>query len=294
MSEDPWREVFVWSPDTDVLNLLLHLASSGRLDSLTHLKMLTGKGSKFREIDIMKRVRALGPSKCQGLIGFHNFSGADWGGKFVGISKKTWVDAYFKLDEEDPAVHSFKDLGEGLVPEELVDGELPSLVKPLERFLCQVYGSSTGPTSVRTLRWELWRSKNMEGEMLPPTRSALLPHIRRVNYVAMRDKSYHTNHPALPPIEENGWNVENGVFIPVMCLALPAPLAVIELVKCKCKTGCVMAACSCSKNNLPCTPLCKCYGAECANNITSSRHKPWKKMNNRMNSEKLQSHALDG
>ena len=44
VSEDPWLEVFVWSPDTDVLNLLLHLASSGRLGSLTHLKLLTGKG----------------------------------------------------------------------------------------------------------------------------------------------------------------------------------------------------------------------------------------------------------
>ena len=30
----------------------------------------------------------IGHCKCQGF-GLHNFSGADWGGKFVGISKKT-------------------------------------------------------------------------------------------------------------------------------------------------------------------------------------------------------------
>lgn len=65
----------------------------------------------------MERVRVIGPSKCQGLMGFHDFSGADWCGKFVGISKKTCrVHAYVKLDEEDPVVHSFKDMEEGMVP----------------------------------------------------------------------------------------------------------------------------------------------------------------------------------
>ena len=43
--------------------------------------------------------------------------------------------------------------------------------------------------------------------MLPPTRAALLPHIIRANYVTMRDKSYLTDYPELPPIEENGWNL---------------------------------------------------------------------------------------
>jgi len=45
MTDKPWREVFVWSADTDVFILLLHLASSGRLNSL---KLLTGRDAKFR------------------------------------------------------------------------------------------------------------------------------------------------------------------------------------------------------------------------------------------------------
>lgn len=65
----------------------------------TSLKFLTGKGTKYREIDVIERVRATGHSKCQGLIELHNFSGADLGGKFVGISKKIWVGAYIRLDE---------------------------------------------------------------------------------------------------------------------------------------------------------------------------------------------------
>lgn len=179
--------------------------------------------------------------------------------------KKTWINAYLKLDDDDPAISCFKELGEGSIPSELVNGELPALVKTLEPFVCRVY-SSTGPTTLPSLRWELFRSKNLEGEMLPPTRAVLLPHILRANYVTMRDKSYQTNCPELPPIEENGWTSENGMYVPVRCLVLPAPRAVLELIKCGCKAGC-KGRCSCSNNDLPCTPLCKCYGGDCANTI---------------------------
>ena len=79
----------------------------------------------------------------QELIGFHNFTGADWGGKYVGISKKTWVGANMKLDESDPVVTCFRQLGESIIPTELVDNDLPPQMKDLERFVCQVY-SSTG------------------------------------------------------------------------------------------------------------------------------------------------------
>ena len=140
------------------------------------------------------------------------------------------------------------------------------LLQPLEKFVCQVY-STTGPRSLLALRWELFRSKNLEGEMLPPTRASLLPHIKRANHIAMRDKSYHVRHPALPHNEDNGWQMENGMYTPVRWLTLPVPKAVIELTKCKCKMRCFVAACGCSKHGLPCTPLCKCYGADCANPI---------------------------
>ena len=108
VSENAGREVFVWSPDTDVLVLLLHLVSSCHLGTQTHIKFLTGTGTKFREINVVERIKAIGSNKCQGLLGFHNFSDADGGGKFVGISKKTWVDAYMRLEEDDPAVDCFK------------------------------------------------------------------------------------------------------------------------------------------------------------------------------------------
>ena len=125
-----------------------------------------------------------------------------------------------KLEEDDPAINCFRVLGEGHILSVLVNGKLPPQVKSLEQFICCVYCLS-GRTILPALRWEMFCSKNLEGEMLPPTRAALLPHIPRANYIAMRDKSYTTSCLALPPIEENGWNVKEGVYVPVRCLALP-------------------------------------------------------------------------
>ena len=82
--------------------------------------------------------------------------------------------------------------------------------------------------------------------MLPPTRASLLPHVLRLNYMTMRDRSYVQAMPIIPPLEENEWKSENNVS----CLSLvflPSPKAVIkldriaeiiiELVKCGCKVG---------------------------------------------------------
>ena len=219
-------------------------------------------------VDVKERFQAIGPEKCKGLIGFHNFSGADWGGKFIGLSKKSWAEAYLKLSKDDPVVKCFQELGQdNFVPEVLVNGELPPQVKSLKQFVCSMY-NSVWPRTLPALRWELFRSKNLEGEMRPPTRSSFLPHLRRVNYVSLRDKSYTQTQFSLPPIKKNGLAVEGEVYIPVKSLSPPAPLAVLELIRCKaCITGCTTNACSCTKNSLPCTPLCKCYGpgSQCSN-----------------------------
>jgi len=112
------------------------------LGAQTRLKFLTGKGAKYREIDVAEPVKAVGYSKRQRLIGLHNFSGADWGGKIVGIMKKSWVKAYIKLDDDNPAVDCFQQLCEGSIPPELIDRELPLQVQGLEQFVCQVYSSN--------------------------------------------------------------------------------------------------------------------------------------------------------
>ena len=59
---DHRREICVWSPDTDVLTLLIDLASR-HLGTQTRLKFLTGKAAKHREIDVVERVNVIGIRK---------------------------------------------------------------------------------------------------------------------------------------------------------------------------------------------------------------------------------------
>ena len=109
---DTFRDIHVRSPDTDVFILLMDLVSNNRLGTLSELKFCTGTSSKYREIDVKSRVQVIGEQISRALIGLHNFTGADWGGKFVGISKKTWVDAYKSLEDNSPITQS-RNLGEG-------------------------------------------------------------------------------------------------------------------------------------------------------------------------------------
>ena len=202
------REICVSSPDTDVYILLIDPVS---LAPQTRLKILIGKGRTYREIDIIERVCVIGARKWQGFVGLHNFSGADSGGKFVGISKKTWVDVYMSLDEDDPAIDCFRNLGLLVIPTQVDNGELPPQLQSLEHFVWRVYCMS-GSTKLPSLRWKMFRTRNLEGESLPPTCATLLPHITRANYIAMRDKSYTTNYPVLPPIDKSGWLVKGTLY----------------------------------------------------------------------------------
>ena len=266
LREGTYRRIHVWSPDTDVAILLLDLASNYYLGPTTELKLLSvnSQTGRSKVMDIVERAACIGKAKCRGLVGMHNFTGADWGGKFVGITKKTWAKAYFSLRDDDPVIRAFQLLGEReLTSTTLVEDELPEDVQPLENFVCKVYCQG-GPFSLPALRWHLFSNKCREGEMLPPTRGTLLPHILRANFISMRDKSYKVPHMDLPPLECNGWEMQGTQFMPVKSLCKAAPSCILELVKCGCQVKCG-GNCSCFKNNLPCTPLCKCYRLGCSN-----------------------------
>ena len=56
------------------------------------------------------------------------------------------------LDDDHPAIDCFRELelGEGLIQNQLDNGELPTQVRELEKFVCQVY-RKVGPTTLSEL-----------------------------------------------------------------------------------------------------------------------------------------------
>ncbi len=161
------RAIDVWSPDTDVLILLIDLAANGHLGVHTKLRFLTGKGTKYRSIDIRERVSAIGLEKSKGLIGLHHFTGADWGRKYVGVSKKSWISAYLQLAQDNETVVAFQQLGSDRDLADTMIGHvenysvLPEKYTPLEGFVCSVYSDSSRQTTLPLLRWELFRQKKI-------------------------------------------------------------------------------------------------------------------------------------
>ena len=81
--------------------------------SAVKTEALNWERAKHREIDICARVTAVGRHTSRALLGFHHFTGADWGGQFVVLSKKTWMNAFLSLDDKDPIAETISRLGEG-------------------------------------------------------------------------------------------------------------------------------------------------------------------------------------
>ena len=231
------QEIFVSSPDTDGKVLLLDLVSWGRHGNLNNLKFLTGQSANYREVDVIQRVQAIGIQKCQGLIGLHNFTrnrlGREvcWYHEVLG-RKLTW--------------HSWRPSRDRL----LQRAWWGSVQKPVSqrrtahsswrsREICLLSVLRRwGITTLSELRWEVFRSRNLEGEMLPPNRWLPYSHTPR----AQSSWPCATNPipPAawifLPSKRMAGVNTKEHRF-PV-CASLPAPQAVIELTKCGCKSDC--------------------------------------------------------
>jgi len=70
--------------------------------------------------------------KCQGL---HHVTGADWGEKFVGITKTSCVKAYIALQDDHLAIDCFRELDEHLIQNLLVNRELLTQDKDVEKFV---------------------------------------------------------------------------------------------------------------------------------------------------------------
>jgi len=123
------RDIYVWSPDTDVFMLLIDLVATCTVQG--NVKLLTGRGKFYRTIDVKERCAMIGLEKSKALIGLHNFTGADWGGKFFNISKKTWITKFLALTPTDDIVRTLCRFGS-------IDSPDEHALKQMERFICNV------------------------------------------------------------------------------------------------------------------------------------------------------------
>ena len=246
-TSDGATEIRIYSPDTDVLVLALR-----RYPELcSKVSFVTGKGRNHRTTMLEPIVRALGQAKTADLLAFHSFSGADNTGSFAYHAKPLCWKAFQGMHEDD--IREMAKLGTTPKPYD-------NTIAAFEKLFCKIYAPKTSLTKVKDLRWFLFRKRQAESEKLPPSEAALREAVVRAHYQAMAWCNDIVANPDLPSPEGYGWERKDDSWRPIMTSVQPAPQAIIELVRCDCKTQCTTNRCQCRREGLPCTDLCACCG----------------------------------
>ena len=193
-NSNPFCQLYVAFPDTDVLLLLLHFYRRMCNNTIFH--------AIAREINVGCAYKALGNEKSEALLGVHAFTGCDLTGRFSGFSKTTCFDTFLKSNS---IVHkAFASLGnndDGL-KEEIIDG--------LTKFVLDLYQPKrpSNINTLRQLRWYLFSKFRYDSEKLPLTSSALRFAIYRSHPVSNTWKKSLFPVPSYLNPEEYVWECD--------------------------------------------------------------------------------------
>ena len=129
----------------------------------------------------------------------------------------------------------------------------------LQRFVVCLFIKPSSLERVNDARKEIFCHKNQNMEYLPPTKNALLQHVKRCIYqVGVWYNSFYA-HPLQPYSPVNyGWREDESGWTPVWITIPEVALSCCDLIKCGCKTNCISARCKCCGADLPCCHLCSC------------------------------------
>ena len=131
----------------------------------------------------------------------------------------------------------------------------------LERFTILLYDRTSSMMDIDKARQLLFTKKGQAMDAIPPTRAALVEHIKRAVYQGGHcwGKMVHVTM-GMPSAVDWGW-VDPHNWRPMWTTLPEASTAARELIRCGCKKGCT-GRCKCKKAALKCTALCHCGGKE--------------------------------
>jgi len=216
---------------------------------------ITGTRSACKVWAVLPPSLNYGPNFSSAVLGLHAFTGCDSVSSFKGKGK---VKPLALMEKDTDFITVFEELGTSWdMRDDLMQG--------LERFVCQLYGQDTD--SVNDARHNIFQATCRTDYLLPPNRDCLHLHAKRANYqVAIWRRSLQ-NAISAPTPTEHGWKAGEGHLDIQWSSIDPAPSSLTQLVKCGCqKGGCENNRCSCLREGLPCTGLCRCV--QCGNTVS--------------------------
>lgn len=254
-------DTVVIGDDTDLLVLLCF-----------HVKMDAGevflqsstkkKASENRIWDIKKVKAELGPDLSDNILFLHAILGCDTTSRLFGIGKGLSLKKIKSSEEFKIQAEVFSN------PE----SKKEDIITAGEKALVCLYSGEKGQ-SLDALRYHKFCEKvatkatQVTPQTLPPSSAAAKFHSMRVFFQTMIWKML--SNDALCP-EEWGWNLNNGMLLPVMTDLPPAPDELLKIIRCNCNGDCGTLRCTCRKHNLLCSNVCgHCKGSACINSYKS-------------------------
>lgn len=251
-----YEKILLRIVDTDVL--VLAVAAVQKLkelhdDRIIELWVGFGTGKNHRYIPAHDISNSLSPEAARGLPAFHAFTGCDTVSCFLGKGKKSAMDTW----------NSFLDVTDVFLALANSPSEISlQMMETLERFVVLLYDRTSTKTAVNDARKQLFIQKGRQFDNIPPTRAALLEHVKRAAYQAGHIWGQALIPcPGVPSPQDWGWTFDDGLWRPLWSTLPEVMRSCQELICCSCQKGC-RGRCSCAKNELHCTDLCKCP-AEC-------------------------------
>jgi hypothetical protein len=160
------KSINIISSDTDVV--VIGVAVFGDLN-VDHIWMTFGKGKDLRWIPIHDIVRSLSP-RSKELPFFHAFTGCDTVSAFVGKGKKTAWQAWNGFENAKEVFHCFSSPCDNLTQSE---------IGVLKEFVVIMYDRSSSTNKVNDARLDLFARKQSPYNGIPPSRAALVEHMKR-------------------------------------------------------------------------------------------------------------------
>ena len=161
-----YNRVMIRTSDTDVLVLAVAHYNDLGFDQVW---LAFGTRTHYRYIAVHEIATTLMPLKSRALLGFHAITGSDCTSAFQGKGKKTAWDTWNAFEE---ATEAFVEMtSNGSLSKE--SEQAP------ERFVILMYDRTISCVDINLSRKELFTKKGRSMENIPPTKDALVLHIRR-------------------------------------------------------------------------------------------------------------------
>ncbi len=290
-----YKKVLIYSPDTDVFNIGLRVATANLDKEFTvELKKKTAGYKTFiRVSDLAKELHrstafnGIDPLRvAEIMVAVYVCSGCDYVSSFRHHAKKSWYEVFFKhanfvlgdncqfqLDSEEGFLSLVKLVGcvyfKG-AQSNIYTAESPSgLLDKVRDENAQISDLAVYEKWLGQIR-EALITKAVSTEKLPPSMDALKLHWKRTCWVLKVYFQASNQVITYPPLDEHGWSVENGELKIIWDSQenIDRQNTFLDMFTggCSCKTDRIRCGnrCGCRRKGKYCKPSCKCRST-CSN-----------------------------